>query len=174
MPKAVYTKLRKRLADAQQALEESAVVAKQAKKQQAWITLTDRLTAISLKASDAQQAESLYKADATDLKLPKGIDSALVEAKWNSTAENSADISATDELREACIALEIAAELASPAEDQQARMAYQVKRLSQGLGQIGNLQQQINDSVSHWLTLNADQAWQQRYNTALLAAVNQL
>lgn len=174
MPKAVYTKLRKRLADAQQALEESAVVAKQAKKQQAWMTLTDRLTAISLKASDAQQAESLYKADATDLKLPKGIDSALVEAKWNSTAENSADISATDELREACIALEIAAELASPAEDQQARMAYQVKRLSQGLGQIGNLQQQINDSVSHWLTLNADQAWQQRYNTALLAAASQL
>lgn len=174
MPKAVYMKLRKRLADAQQQLEDSAVVAKQAKKQQAWITLADRLTAISLKASDADQAESLFKADATDLKLPKGIDSALVEAKWNSTAENSADISTTDELRDACIALEIAAELESPAQDQQARMAYQVKRLAQGLGQVGSLQQQITDSVHHWLTLNADHDWQQRYNTALLAVAKQL
>lgn len=174
MPKSIYTKLRKRLADAQQLLEDSAVVAQQAKKQQTWITLTDRLMAISLKASDAQQAEALYKADSSELKLPKGIDRALVESKWNSVADNSTENSAEDELREACIALEIAAEMESPAQDQQARMAYQVKRLAQGLGQAGSLQQQINDSVSHWLTLNADQAWQQRYNTALLAAAKQI
>lgn len=174
MPKAVYTKLRKRLADAQQLLENSAVVAQQAKKQQAWITLTDRLMSISLKASDAQQAEALYKADSSELKLPKGIDSALVESKWNSVADNSTENSAEDELREACIALEIAAEMESPAQDQQARMAYQVQRLAQGLGQAGSLQQQIIDSVNHWLTLNADQAWQQRYNNALLAAAKQI
>lgn len=176
MPKAVYTKLRKRLADAQQLQDHSAIQARQAKKQQAWITLTDRLTAISVKETDAQQAESLYKADDTEVKLPKGIDSALLDSKWNETGAEtgSNELSSDDVLREACIALEVAAELESPAEDQKARMAYQVKRLSQGLGQIGSLEQQINDSVSHWLSLNADKNWQQRYNNALLAAAKQI
>ena len=163
--------MRKRLADAQQQQDDLVSHAKVARKQQAWITLTDRLLAISLKSSDAEQAATLYKADEADLKLPQGIDKSQFESKWN---EAPAEMSNTDELRDACIALEIAAELQSPAEDQQARMAYQVQRLAQGLGQAGNLQQQISDSVNQWLTLNADQAWQQRYNQALLAAAKQL
>ena len=171
MPKALYAQLRKRLFDAQQQQEDLLSHAKVAKKQQAWITLTDRLSAISLKAQDTEQAEALYKVDATDLKLPQGIDKSLLESKWNDTA---ADLSAADALRDACIGLEIAAELSSPAEDQQARMAYQVKRLAQGLGQAASLQQQISDSVNQWLALNADQTWQQRYNQALLAAAKQL
>jgi hypothetical protein len=171
LPKALYAQLRKRLFDAQQQQEDLFSHAKVAKKQQAWITLTDRLSAISLKAQDTEQAEALYKADATDLKLPQGIDKSLVESKWNDTA---AGLSEADALRDACIGLEIAAELSSPAEDQQARMAYQVKRLAQGLGQAASLQQQISDSVSQWLALNADQTWQQRYNQALLAAAKQL
>lgn len=171
LPKALYAQLRKRLFDAQQQQEDLFSQAKVAKKQQAWITLTDRLSAISLKAQDAAQAETLYKAEETDLKLPQGIDKNLIENKWNT---GSTDLSATDALRDACIALEIAAELSSPAEDQQARMAYQVKRLAQGLGQAGSLQQQISDSVSQWLELSADQTWQQRYNQALLAAAKQL
>jgi len=171
LPKALYAQLRKRLFDAQQQQEDLLSHAKVAKKQQAWITLTDRLSAISLKAQDTEQAEALYKADATDLKLPQGIDKSLVESKWNDTA---AGLSEADALRDACIGLEIAAELSSPAEDQQARMAYQVKRLAQGLGQAASLQQQISDSVSQWLALNADQTWQQRYNQALLAAAKQL
>lgn len=175
LPKALYAQLRKRLFDAQQQQEDLFSLAKVAKKQQAWITLTDRLSAISLKAQDAEQADALYKADATDLKLPQGIDKSLLESKWNEvSSELTVALSNTDSLRDACIGLEIAAELSSPAEDQQARMAYQVKRLAQGLGQAGSLQQQISDSVSQWLALNADQAWQQRYNSALLAAAKQL
>lgn len=175
LPKALYAQLRKRLFDAQQQQEDSFSLAKVAKKQQAWITLTDRLSAISLQTQDADQAAALYKADATDLKLPQGIDKSLLESKWNEvSSELTVALSNTDSLRDACIGLEIAAELSSPAEDQQARMAYQVKRLAQGLGQAGSLQQQISNSVSQWLALNADQAWQQRYNSALLAAAKQL
>jgi len=175
LPKALYAQLRKRLFDAQQQQEDSFSLAKVVKKQQAWITLTDRLSAISLKSQDADQAAALYKADAIDLKLPQGIDKSLLASKWNEvSSELTVALSHTDSLRDACIGLEIAAELSSPAEDQQARMAYQVKRLAQGLGQTGSLQQQISDSVSQWLALNADQAWQQRYNSALLAAAKQL
>ena len=176
LPKALYAKLRQRLYDAQQQQDDLFSQDKVAKKQQAWITLTDKLSAISLKAQDTEQADALYKADATDLKLPQGIDKSLVERKWDdvSAEQASTELSNSDALRDACIGLEITAGLESPAEDQRARMAYQVQRLAQGLGQAGSLQQQISDSVSQWLALNADQAWQQRYNSALLAAAKQL
>ncbi len=171
LPKAVYSKLRKRLSDAQQQLEDSFSKAKLAKKQQAWTILADKLMAISLKSTDASEAEVLYKAEDATVKLPQDIDKSLIENKWNSDA---ADVSTSDALRDACIGLEIIAELDSPSEDQQARMAFQVQRLAQGLGQAGSLQQQIANSVNQWLALNADQAWQQRYNQALLTATKSL
>lgn len=169
LPKALYNQLRKRLSDALQQQEDTFSHAKIAKKQQAWTVLADKLMAISLKTTDVSQAENLYQAEA--ITLPQGIDKSLVETKWTETA---CDLSTIDALRDACIGLEIIAELSSPAEDQQARMALQVKRLAQGLGQAGSQQQQIENSVNQWLALNADQAWQQRYNQALLAAAKQL
>ena len=171
LPKAIYIKMRKRLSDAQQQQEDSFSQARLAKQQQAWLTLTDKLSAISLKAQDASQAEALFQPAISDYKLPLDIDKSLFENKWN--AEVS-DVSATDALRDACIGLEIVAQLESPAEDQQARMTLQVKRLAQGLGQTGSLEQQMSDSVTHWLSLSADASWQQRYNQALLAAAKQL
>lgn len=171
LPKAVYVKLRQRLSNAQQQQEDSVSQAKLAKKQQTWTILADKLMAISLKANDASQAERLYQADTESIKLPQGIDRALLETQWTTDLR---ELSSADELRDACIGLEIIAELNSPAEDQQARMAFQVKRLAQGLGQAGTLPQQIADSVNQWLTLNANETWQQRYNLALLAAAKHL
>ncbi len=171
LPKAVYSKLRKRLGDAQQAQEDALLNAKLVKKQQAWNNLSDKLLAISLKAQDTAKAEALFKQE-SDLKLPQGIDKAAINNKWQS--EGSVELSASEVLRDACIGLEIIAELDSPVEDQQARMAYQVQRLSQGLGQAGSLQQQVADSVSQWLRLNSDEAWQQRFNQALLTVAKQL
>lgn len=171
LPKTVYTKLRKRLSDVQQSQEAFIFHAKQAKKNQTWITLIDRLSAISMKESDIEKAMVLYKEDQSELKLPEGIDETLLDAKWNQAVNELSDESS---LREACIALEIIAELQSPSEDQQARMAYQVKRLSQGLGQIGNINQQVIESVNNWLTLNVNEAWQVRFNQALLTAIKQL
>jgi hypothetical protein len=172
LPKAVYSKLRKRLADVQQAQEDALRNAKLAKKQQAWNNLSDKLLAISCKAQDSAKAEALFKAQEAERKLPQGIDKAAINNKWQGDA--SSELSTSDALRDACIGLEILAELDSPAQDQQARMAYQVQRLSQGLGQAGSLEQQIADSVNQWLALNANEAWQQRYNQALLAAAKQL
>lgn len=175
LPKAVHGKLRARLSAALQQQEDSALQTKLAKKQQAWTLLADKLSAISLKPTDTQQANSLFQPEADDQGLPKGIAAALLDEKWQAITEASLDtVSDESDLRDACIALEILAGLESSAEDQQARMALQVRRLAQGLGQAANTQQQLIDSVSHWLTLNANPAWQQRYNTALLAAAKQL
>lgn len=171
LPKAIYAKMRKRLSDAQQQQEASLSQAKLAKKQQSWTILADKLMALSLKPTDAEQAQALYKPEDDAVKLPHDIDKSLIERKWN---EGATELSAYDALRDACIGLEIIAELDSPAEDQQARMAFQVQRLAQGLGQAGTLQQQIANSVNQWLAFNADPVWQQRYNQALLAAVKGL
>ena len=46
--------------------------------------------------------------------------------------------------------------------------------LSINAAQAGTLPQQIADSVNQWLTLNANETWQQRYNLALLAAAKHL
>jgi hypothetical protein len=167
LPKAVYAKLRKRLADAQQQQEDSISQAKVAKKQQTWVTLADKLTAISLRTDDNTKAEALFQPDVTDYKLPQGIEKSLLIEKWQ---DEIGEVSQTDLLRDACIGLEIIAQLESPAADQQARMALQVKRLAQGLGQAGNMQQQINESISQWLSLTADSSWQIRYNKALMSA----
>lgn len=167
LPKAVYAKLRKRLADAQQQQEDSISQAKVAKKQQTWNTLADKLTAISLRTDDNAKAEALFQPDVTDYKLPQGIEKSLLIEKWHSEI---GEVSQTDLLRDACIGLEIIAQLESPASDQQARMAFQVKRLAQGLGQAGSVQRQISESVNQWLNLTADSSWQIRYNQALTAA----
>lgn len=167
LPKAVYAKLRKRLADAQQQQEDSISQAKVAKKQQTWNTLADKLTAISLRTDDNAKAEALFQPDVTDYKLPQGIEKSLLIEKWQGEI---GEVSQADLLRDACIGLEIIAQLESPASDQQARMAFQVKRLAQGLGQAGSMQQQISESVNQWLNLTADSSWQIRYNQALTAA----
>lgn len=167
LPKAVYAKLRKRLADAQQQQEDSISQAKVAKKQQAWSTLADKLTAISLRTDDHAKAEELFQPDVTDYKLPQGIEKSVLIEKWQGEI---GELSQADLLRDACIGLEIIAQLESPAADQQARMAFQVKRLAQGLGQAGSVQQQISESVNQWLSLTADSNWQLRYNQALTAA----
>lgn len=167
LPKAVYAKLRKRLADAQQQQEDSISQAKVAKKQQTWITLADKLTAISLRTDDNAKAEALFQPEVTDYKLPPGIEKSVLIEKWQGEI---GEVSQADLLRDACIGLEIIAQLESPATDQQARMAFQVKRLAQGLGQAGSMQQQISESVNQWLSLTADSNWQIRYNQALTAA----
>lgn len=171
LPKTVYTKLRKRLSDVQQSQEEFIFHAKQAKKNQTWITLIDRLSAISMKESNTEKATTLYKEDQSELELPTGIDETLLKTKWTQTVNELSDESS---LRETCIGLEIIAELQSPSEDQQARMAYQVKRLSQGLGQVGNTNQQVVEAVNNWLTLDVNEAWQERFNKALLTAIKKL
>lgn len=170
LPKAIYAKLRQRLADAQQGLEETLVQAKVAKKQQAWFTLADKLMAISLHPQDSEKAISLYQPQEDEYTLPQGIDKSLLDNKWQAiTCDGQVELSSADALRDACIGLEILAELDSPSEDQAARMAYQVQRLAQGLGQAGSLQEQVMASITQWLSLNANHAWQQRYNQALLA-----
>ena len=161
LPKGPYQKLRKRLESAQEAQQQLLNDEKAKAAQQSWIALTDKLKAIALKTSDAEQAESLWTQES---KLPKAIDQALLAQAW----ENSTATGSEDDIRKACINLEILAEVDSPAEDKALRMELQVQRLAAGLGQQGSIATQLNQQLAIWLELNPGTDWTERFNQSLL------
>ena len=70
-----------------------------------------------------------------------------------------------DLLREACIALEVLFEKESPVEDKQARMAYQMKRLVEGMGgqQAENRDQQFLEHINRFVELRPSGEWAERF-----------
>lgn len=169
LPKGPYSKMRKRLSDAEQAQQNLIHQARNEKKLRSWNTLADKLMAIAVRPQDATRAETLWNQEGD---LPKVANTTSLETRWNN-AEN-AQTSEADTLRDVCIALEVLAETESPAEDQQARMAYQVQRLAAGLGQAGSLKDQLNELLNQWAALQADENRQSRFNKSLLELAKKL
>ena len=108
-----------------------------------------------------EQAETLWTQEA---KLPKAIDGVLLAQAW----DNSPTTGSEDDIRKACINLEILAEVDSPAEDKALRMELQVQRLAAGLGQQGSITEQLNQQLATWLELNPATGWTERFNQSLL------
>lgn len=161
LPKGPYQKLRKRLETAQQDQQQHIDDEKAKATQQSWLVLTDKLKAIALKSSNADQADSLWNQEA---KLPKSIDQNLLQQCWDNTPATGTD----EDIRKACINLEILAESDSPAEDKALRMELQVQRLAAGLGQQGSLSEQLGQQLANWLALNPAAEWVERFNQSLL------
>jgi len=161
LPKGPYQKLRKRLETAQQAQQQLLNDEKVKAAQQSWLALADKLKAIALKSSNADQADSLWSQEA---KLPKSIDQNLLTQNW----ENTPAMGSEEEIRKACINLEILAEANSPEEDKTLRMELQVQRLAAGLGQQGSIIEQLNQQLANWLSLNPGIEWTERFNQSLL------
>ena len=117
------------------------------KESQRWPCLLDRMTACALKEEDEKEATRLWEQEGD---IPKGIDGEALAIWWKS----GSDINAPEEvLREACIAMEILLDIDSPAEDREVRMAYQMKRLVDGMGiaqaeQSDRLLAQVNDFIA--------------------------
>jgi len=122
-----------------------------------WHYLLEKIKACALKATDEDTAASLW---AKEGGLPKGIDTQALEIFWlEGPAEGN-----EEQLREACIALEIFGEIESPAKDKKARMAYQMKRLVEGMGSHqaqpeNDLQRSINDFIA----LHPSTDWTERF-----------
>ncbi len=120
--------VQQRLARDFQAMEtqarDIALEIRRRQEQASWTCLQQKITACAQKAGDAEADASLLQG------LPKGIDTAALAAFWQQgpSAQNE------EQLREACIALEVAAEVESPAADKAARMNYQMRRLAAGMG----------------------------------------
>lgn len=148
---------------AEKARAEQAAARKR-QKQERWQRLLDRLQACAIKADDSAKAESLWGEEED---LPKGIDTGALEAWWNDGAGGSDEAAC----REGCIALEVLAGRESPPEDKEARMAYQMKRLVEGMGgQHENDRQRLLDIVNGYIELRPAGGTVSRFCEGLTAA----
>jgi exonuclease SbcC len=127
-------------------------------KRERWPRLLDRMQACALKSEDAEKATGLWEREDS---IPSGIDKEALAAWW----ENGCDLDASeDALREACIAMEILIEVESPPEDKEARMAYQMQRLLEGMGSAqGEHDDRLLDQVNAFIAMRPPEPWLERF-----------
>ncbi len=122
-----------------------------------WQSLLDKIKACALKPTDEDTATSLW---AKEGDLPKGIDSQALESFWQQGPSEGNE----EQLREACIALEIHGEIESPAEDKKARMNYQMKRLVEGMGsRQAQPEHSLQLSINDFISLHPSSDWTERF-----------
>lgn len=128
------------------------------KEQQRWPNLLDKLRACAIRVQDEEQAKALWEKEKD---IPKGIDASALKTYWQ---KGPNDKLPDDELRQACIAMEVFLSLDSPPEDKEARMAYQMSRLLEGLGsQQDDRDQQLLQQVNNFIALRPQAAWLERF-----------
>jgi exonuclease SbcC len=144
-------------------MEEAKARAEQARaranlEQQRWPSLLERLRACASRAEDSEKAEQLWQQEAG---IPRGIDKNALEAYWDQGV--NAEI-AEDELRQACVAMEVFIGVESPPEDKQARMDYQMKRLLEGMGsQQGDHEQLLLEQLNAFIAMRPPHSWLERF-----------
>lgn len=128
------------------------------KEQQRWPNLLDKMKACALKAKSGKKASKLWEKDGD---IPKGIEAAALEAWWE---KGPAKKPGENELRQACIALEVLVGIESPPEDKKERMAYQMQRLVEGMGsrQV-NQEQNLLEQVNGFIAMRPPGEWVERF-----------
>ena len=126
-------------------------------KQERWQRLLDRMQACAVKAEDSEKATALWGEESS---LPKGIDSEALDGWWqNGRGDNDEET-----LRTACIAIEVLAGIESPPDEKQARMAYQMQRLVEGMGSgQGDRKQQLLEQINRFISLRPEGGWVRRF-----------
>jgi hypothetical protein len=134
--------------------------------QERWQRLLDRMHACAVKEDDPDKATALWGEEG---ELPRGIDAGALEAWW----QNGAGESTPEACRESCIALEVLAGRDSPPEDKDARMAYQMKRLVEGMGGgQGDSKERLQEIINQYVALRPVPGTVRRFCEAVQAAAN--
>jgi exonuclease SbcC len=143
--------------------EEAKARAEQAKaralkEQQRWPNLLEKMRACTSKAKDEKKATKLWQKEGD---IPREIETSALEAWWEQGPDNSLS---DDDLRQACIALEVLVGADSPPEDKEARMAYQMQRLVEGMGSgHGDQNQQLLDQINEFIAIRPAGEWVERF-----------
>jgi hypothetical protein len=133
-------------------------------KQERWQRLLDRMQACALKEAEPEKATALWGEEDS---LPKGIDGEALTAWW----QNGPGGKDEEVLRTACIAIEVLAGIDSPPEDKQARMAYQMQRLVEGMGSgQGDSRERLLEHINQFIELRPPSAWVGRFCGGVTAA----
>jgi len=133
---------------------------RQQEEQERWQRLLDRMQACALKPDDPDRAAELWGEEG---ELPKEIDAEALQDWW----ENGPGKTDEETLREACIALEVLTGIESPPEEKKARMAYQMKRLVEGMGggPVNQKEQELR-ALNNLISLRPSSAWISRVGQA--------
>ncbi len=157
LPRGVQQRLGKDLQNIESQARDivNAIRARQVQAQ--WQSLLQKIKACALKTTDADTAASLWTSAG---ELPKGIDTQALESFW----QQGPSAGKEEQLREACIALEILGKIESPDEDKKARMNYQMKRLVEGMGsQLAPPEHALQDSINDFIALHPSSGWAERF-----------
>ncbi len=161
LPRSVQQQLGKKLADMEHESNRIVRDLRAGQEKDRWQHLLQRMKACSLKLLDEKQALTLWQQES---EIPKGIDTAALENFWQQGPDDAADA----ELQEACIALEILIEVESPPEDKDARMAYQMKRLVEGIGSgQTDSAQGLLDMINEFIGMRPSSEWLERFSQGL-------
>jgi outer membrane murein-binding lipoprotein Lpp len=158
LPPRIRQQMIKQFNDLDAEARDRAVALREQKEKMGWQRLTQNIRACALKGLDEKKALEMWQETE---ELPKGIESQALESFW----QNGPGDTETDTLREACIALEVLFEKESPAEDKNARMAYQMRRLVEGMGgqQTLDRDQQLLEHINRFLELRPSKDWAERF-----------
>ena len=161
LPRSVQQQLGKKLADMEHESNRIVSDIRSGQEKDRWQHLLQRMKACSLKLLDEKQALTLWQQES---EIPKGIDTAALENFWQQGPDDTAET----ELQEACIALEILIEVESPPEDKDARMAYQMKRLVEGIGSgQTDSAQGLLDMINEFIGMRPSSEWLERFSQGL-------
>ncbi len=135
--------------------------------QAGWQRLMDKIKACSQKTTDEKTASKLWQQEGG---LPKGIDAEALEAFWQQGPGDIGD----EQLREACIALEILGGIDSPDEDKEARMKYQMQQLVEGMGSRKEPPEQSQlTRINDFIALRPANSWAERFCAGVEKTRNQ-
>jgi hypothetical protein len=161
LPRSVQQQLVRKLTDMEQEASRIVRDIRSGQEKDRWKHLLQRMKACSLKLADEKQALELWQQESD---IPKGIETTALDDYWQQGPGDTPD----EQQQEACIALEIHAGIESPPEDKQARMAYQMKRLVEGMGsgQTDDSQRRL-ELINEFIVMRPSGEWLERFSQVL-------
>ncbi|MDZ4731575.1 MAG: DUF349 domain-containing protein [Xanthomonadales bacterium] len=161
LPVPVRLRLYKDFEAMERQARDSVNQARKQLEQESWAQLVE-IMLISSKAGPESQADSVP--DDTWNNLPKGVDAGILREFSLKGPDEDGD----EKCREACIALEVFGEIESPTEDKQARMNYQLNRLTQGLGnQTSERAEALLGHINAFIATRPTTPWVKRFCSSL-------
>lgn len=157
LPRASSLAIEKRFQNAVQQFDSCYLIEKNAKQEARWLQLFELSQRIAecefLQCSGSDnQAQILTVSDMLDSVDAISEGKKVLAQRMASIALPFDEVKVELQLRQLCIRMEIVADIASPESDQALRMAYQVDRLQQGLGQANQPTiDQVESLVFVWL-----------------------
>ena len=157
LPRGAQQRLGKDLTDIERQARDVVSTIRIQLEQACWQRLLEKIRACALQTTDKKTAKGLWQEQGD---LPQGIDTGGLKAFWQRGPIGEND----EQLREACIALEVFGEIESPAGDKEARMRYQMQRLVEGMGSHqAQPEHALQDSINDFVALCPSSVWAERF-----------